>query len=336
MSKHLETGSISGTGAIYRLEKKFADWLGHPFALATCNATQGLLACFLSLDIRDAEVITTPYTWGGSISGLLMLNNRPVFADIDPATLTLDPGAVRKQITSRTRAILGVDIYGNPCHGEELRKIADEYGIWFIQDCAQSFGALYQHRQSGWMADLAVFSFTEGKPLSTGEGGIITTPHPEVYEQLVWWTQHPRRQMRDCFRLPINEFFLNMRIHPAAACRANMKFRKTLDKVNASQSMMETIDLTITMTLDRQPLVTADYLPSFYRYTIPLSSHKEKYKLFQILKRIGKTGKLENPPIREVLYKHPALKRYVRYSGDICTHAEKAAKERMELKIVLQ
>src|SRR5688500_11577265 len=91
-SSQWESG-LAGTGAVYQLEKKFASLVGHPHALAVANATLGLWAIFVSLDLHDSEIVVSPYTWGGSLAGLLSTGNRPVFADIDQDSLTLDPTA---------------------------------------------------------------------------------------------------------------------------------------------------------------------------------------------------------------------------------------------------
>lgn len=172
--------SLSGTGAVYRLERKLAELVGNPYALSIANATSGLWAVFMALGIHNSDIITTPYTWGGSLSGLMLAGNRPVFVDIDRDTLTLDPEEVARSITPKTKAILAVDIYGYPCKADLLRKIADEYGLLLIQDCAQSFGAYFQDYHTGWYADASVFSLTVGKALFAGEGGMIVTKKSRV------------------------------------------------------------------------------------------------------------------------------------------------------------
>jgi dTDP-4-amino-4,6-dideoxygalactose transaminase len=217
------------------LEQRFASLLAHPHALAVANATLGLWALFQALDINGAEIITSPYNWGGSLAGLLLTGNRPVFADIDAQTLTLDPANVKRRITPRTRAILAVDIYGYPCDGPALRKIANDHGLFLFQDCAQSFGAYCGDRHTGWWADAAVFSFTWGKALFAGEGGMIVTRHRELFDQLVWITQHPLRQGRDVPDRPVNELAQNLRLNPLAAVWAEATFEYALAGVEKNR-----------------------------------------------------------------------------------------------------
>src|SRR5262249_3232059 len=159
------------------LEQRFASLTGQPHAVAVANATLGIWAAFRGLKVHDAEVITTPYTWGGSLAGIVHSGNRPVFADVDSQTLTLRPESVVKRITPRTKAILLVDIYGHPSQGPAFREIADAHRLLIVQDCAQSFGAFIGTTHTGSWADAAVFSFGWGKALFAGEGGMVVTPH---------------------------------------------------------------------------------------------------------------------------------------------------------------
>jgi len=327
-----EKTSLGGSGAIFRLEQSFTRLLNHRCALAVCNATQGLLACFLVLDIRNSQIITTPYTWAGSLTGMMLLGNQPIFTDIDPLTLTLDPEQVKKKITKNTKAILGVDIYGNPCAGVELKKIAEEHEIWFIQDCAQSLGAVYNGKQSGHYADVAVFSFSPGKPLAAGEGGMITTQNEQIYERLVWWTQHPQRQKRDVPAFPLNEWAINMRIHPGAAEKASNNFYKTLKKLKSIQKKMTEIERIICNVLYYPVNNNEIYLPSYFRYTIPINSKRNEKKLRNLIKENNIHAHIEKAPISNVLYKNIVFRNIWNYTSETCHIAEEQARRRVWLK----
>ncbi|MFM7368476.1 MAG: DegT/DnrJ/EryC1/StrS family aminotransferase, partial [Sphaerospermopsis kisseleviana] len=159
---------LAGAGAVFQLETKLKHHYNKKYALCVSNATTGLFAIALALNLKQEEFITTPYTYGASLAGFLLLENRPIFAEIDTQTLTLNPESVRQQITPKTRAVLGVDIYGYPCNQVALRQIADEYGLWYIADAAQSLGAYREGIPASALADALVVSFTVGKTVFAG------------------------------------------------------------------------------------------------------------------------------------------------------------------------
>lgn len=296
--------SVSGSGAVYRLEKKFAALLDLPYVLAVSNATSGLGAAFSALGVRNADVITTPYTWGGSLSGLLQTGNRPVFADIDKDTLTLDPERVVQSITPKTKAILAVDVYGYPCNGPRLRKIADQYGLILIQDCAQSLGAYFGKQHTGWWADAAVFSFTLGKALFAGEGGIVATRHQELFHSLVRDTQHPLRQLRDVPHIVPNELAGNLRINPLTAVWAEAAFESELDRVKKHQRKdVELLCLLKKDHMSRSKIMDLRRVkPSFHILTFEPRSQVSEVKRFLLNRKLN--YQLCSAPVTEPLYRH--------------------------------
>ena len=129
------------------------------------------------------EIITTAWTSGGSILGLLLQNCVPIFADIDD-TMCLDPVDVEKKITSRTKAILVVNLFGNIANVRELRKIADKHGIYLIEDCCQSHFSEDNGITAGSLADIAGVSFG-GKHLNIGGGGMVLTNNTALWERAI-------------------------------------------------------------------------------------------------------------------------------------------------------
>lgn len=324
--------SLSGTGAVYRLEKRFASLVGQPHALAVSNATMGLWAIFMALGIRDADVVATPYTWGGSLAGLLHTGNRPVFADIDRESLTLNPEQVSRAITRKTKAILAVDVYGYPCDGPALREIADRHGLWLIQDCAQSFGALIGRQHTGCWADVSVFSFTAGKALWAGEGGMIVSRHQQLYDQLIWRTQHPLRQIRDLPDCSPNELALNLRIHPFAAVWAEAGFAQALEAVWARRQ--EAIRLLGLLQAEQtigpgtpDPRIE----PSYHLLTCEPCVPRSRFD--RVLKAAG--YRTEAPPIVEPLYAHDGYRHVAGLHGwrpaARCRVADRQCRQRVRL-----
>ena len=182
----LRSGRLSLGGTIDSFERLFAERAGAPFAAAVSSGTAGLhlLAHLARLGLGD-EVITSPVSFVSSANCFIFEGATPVFADVDPATLNLDPAAVDAAITPRTKAIVAVDMFGYPCELDELRAICERNGLALIQDSAEALGAEYKGRPVGAHGPSAVFGFYPNKQLTTGEGGVVTTHSEEQWKLLV-------------------------------------------------------------------------------------------------------------------------------------------------------
>ena len=175
--------SLGPTGD--RFEEMFAARVGAPYAAAVSSGTAALhLLCVHAGVAPGDEVITSPYSFAASANAFIYEGAVPVFADIDPRTLNMDPAAVEAAVTLRTKAIVAVDIYGYPCELDELRTIADEHGLAFIQDSCEAFGAEYKGKRIGSHGTDATFAFYPNKQITTGEGGMVTTHSEETWRLL--------------------------------------------------------------------------------------------------------------------------------------------------------
>jgi perosamine synthetase len=179
----LRSGFLSLGPAIDRFEELFAERLRVPYARSVSSGTAGLhLAVRLAGVGAGDEVITSPYSFVASANCAIYEGATPVFADIDPQTLNLDPDAVEAAITERTRAIVPVDIYGYPCELDELRALAERHGLAIVEDSCQALGAEYKGRPLGSHGHPAVFAFYPNKQMTTGEGGVVTSDSAETAE----------------------------------------------------------------------------------------------------------------------------------------------------------
>jgi dTDP-4-amino-4,6-dideoxygalactose transaminase len=182
----LRSGRLSLGPTIERFEELLAERVGAPYAAAVSSGTAGLhLLCRIAGFGPGDEVITSPISFVASANCFVFEGATPVFADVDPRTLNLDPEAVEAAITPRTRGIVAVDMFGYPCELEELRAIADRHGLVLIQDSAEALGAEYEGAPIGSHGPSAVFGFYPNKQLTTGEGGIVTTHSEEEHRLLV-------------------------------------------------------------------------------------------------------------------------------------------------------
>jgi perosamine synthetase len=181
----LRSGRLSLGPTIDRFEEAFAAAVGAPYAAAVSSGTAGLhLLCITAGVGPGDEVITSPYSFVASANCAIYEGATPVFADIDPRTLNLDPAAVEAAVTNRTRAIVAVDIYGYPCELDELRAICERHGLALIQDACEALGARYRGQTVGSQGPPAVFAFYPNKQITTGEGGMVTTHSEEEWRRI--------------------------------------------------------------------------------------------------------------------------------------------------------
>jgi len=181
----LRSGRLSLGPAVDRFEELVAERVGAPYAAAVSSGTTGLhLLCVAAGVGPGDEVITSPYSFTASANCFLYEGATPVFADIDPRTLNLDPAAVEAAVTERTKAIVAVDIYGYPCELDELRGIAGRHGLALIDDACEALGAEYRGAPVGSSGASCVFAFYPNKQLTTGEGGMVITHSEEEWHLL--------------------------------------------------------------------------------------------------------------------------------------------------------
>lgn len=161
-------------------EKAIAKSTKNKYAVVSNSGTSALHAAMIALEISDGdEVIVPSFTFISTANAVLYVGAVPIFADIEEETYGIDPKTVLNLITPRTKAIVAVHYGGTPCRIAELRKIADDYGLWLIEDCAESMGA-----DCGTYGDIACWSFCQNKIITTGDGGAATTNNKEIYNRL--------------------------------------------------------------------------------------------------------------------------------------------------------
>ncbi|HET7856266.1 MAG TPA: DegT/DnrJ/EryC1/StrS family aminotransferase [Gaiellaceae bacterium] len=181
----LRSGRLSLGPAIERFEKLFAERVGAPFAAAVSSGTAALHLLCHAAGVQDGnEVITSPISFVATANCFLFEGGRPVFADVDPETLNLDPGVVEAAITDRTKGIMVVDMFGYPCELDELRAIAERHGLWLLDDSCEALGTLYKGQPIGSHGISGAFGFYPNKQMTTGEGGFATTHSEDEFELL--------------------------------------------------------------------------------------------------------------------------------------------------------
>lgn len=181
----LRSGWIT-TGPKARLfEEEFSKYVSAKHAVAVSSCTAGL---HLALDVAGVgpgdEVITSIYTFTATAAAILHIDATPVFVDVLPGTLTMDPAEVERKITSRTKAIIPVHLAGHPCEMDQILALAKQHRLVVIEDAAHALPASYRGRRVGSIGDFTVFSFQAVKNITTAEGGMITCENDEYIEKL--------------------------------------------------------------------------------------------------------------------------------------------------------
>ena len=198
----LQSDFLTQGPKVEAFEKKFAAYIGCQYAVAVANGTAALHLCTLALGVnQQSQVITTPITFAASANSVLYAGGQVHFADIDPETALLDLEKVRTLLESKPKGyfsgLIPVDFAGYPVDLEAYRQLADEYGLWIIEDACHAPGGYFvdsegikQNCGNGNYADLAIFSFHPVKHIATGEGGMITTNNSELYQKLLLLRTH--------------------------------------------------------------------------------------------------------------------------------------------------
>ena len=187
----LQSGWIGTGPKALQFEREFADYIGvaHAVAVNSCTAALHLGLIVSGIGPGD-EVITSPLTFAATANVIVHQGARPVFADIDPVTLNIDPDQVCKAITSRTKAIIPVHFGGLACDMVSLRQIAQEHHLALVEDAAHAVGTRYKDQLIGGHGNLTCFSFYANKNLTTAEGGMVTTSDAQLAEQLQIYRLH--------------------------------------------------------------------------------------------------------------------------------------------------
>ncbi len=182
VSEVLRSGKIAQGKFVEEFERRFAEYVGTDYAVAVCNGTVALDLALKALDIRSGdEVIVPSFTFISSANCILFQGARPVFADIDERTFNIDPDDVLEKITKKTKAIIGVHLFGHPFDLKAIMEICEDHKLFLIEDCAQAHGAEYRGKRVGSFG-IGCFSFYPTKNMTTCEGGMITTDDRRIAE----------------------------------------------------------------------------------------------------------------------------------------------------------
>jgi len=288
-----------GTPIVREFEAKWREWTGLKYAITTMNGSSALYCAYFGVGVGpDDEVICPTYTWICTISPAVFLGARPVFVESDPDTLQMDPEDVRRKITNKTRAIVVVHLWGNVCDMDRLMEISRETGIPIIEDCSHAHGATYDGKITGSIGHVGIWSMQGSKPLSAGEGGMLATNDPEIFERACLAGQVNRMGGLDLITekyADLQPLGLGMkfRAHPLGIGIASIQFEKLKDLNRRRKTYVETVEERIKKMPGLKPVKTNPKAERGGYYAFPVIHEPEYHnglptaKLIQMINEEG-------------------------------------------------
>lgn len=178
----LQTSTLSLGPKLAEFENLIADRVGRRFACAVNSGTSALHLAILALGIGPGdEVITTPFSFIATSNCVMMVGATPVFVDIDPITLNIDPARIKEKITDKTKAIIPVEVFGNPSGMDKVYEIARKYGLKCVENSCEALGSVVNGHKCGTLGDISTFAFYPNKQITTGEGAILLTDDEDIF-----------------------------------------------------------------------------------------------------------------------------------------------------------
>jgi dTDP-4-amino-4,6-dideoxygalactose transaminase len=322
--------------SVARFEDALAAYAGSAHAVAFANGTAALHAACWAAGLGDGdEAITTPLTFEATAHAVIYQGARPVFADIDPATLNLDADAVKRAATSRTRAVMPVDFAGLPCDYDALRRVARDHGWLVIADAAHSFGGGAGARRIGSLGDMTTLSFHPAKMITAGEGGAVLTDDTRLAERLRRMRHHGIHVADPAlpWRYEIDVPGFNYRLTDIQSALALSQ----LGKIERFWTARDRLARRYRERLAASPFLELPVLPDGVRHG---------WHLFVVLLRLDRLAVDQDTVLRALraenigarlhyalVYRHPYYRRRFGYEAGLCPRAESVERRLVTLPL---
>lgn len=319
-------------------EEVFARFVGSRYAVAVSSGTAALhTAVFVAGIGPGDEVIVPPMTFAATANAVVFQRGTPVFADVDPDTLLLDPGKAEAKITPRTKAIIAVDYAGQPCDYDSLRAITDHHRLLLIADACHALGATYKGRKVGALADLNVFSFHPVKHITTGEGGMITTDDQKLAERMRLFrnhgisTDHRQRDVQGSWFYEMMELGYNYRITDFQCALGMSQLKKLPGWIKRRHEIAHRYDEAFSILPRIKPLsVRSMAFHAYHLYVVRLNLEGTDLKRGMVFKQLRENGIGVNVHYIPV-HLHPFYRAHFETHPGMCPVAERAYEEIISL-----
>lgn len=316
---------------VEEFEQKIAKTAGVKFGGAVNSGTAALHAAMHAIDIKPGdEVIVPPITFAATANAVVYQGGIPVFADVDPDTLLIDPKRVEEKITSKTRAVIAVDYAGQMCDYDVLKGITKKHGIFLVSDACHSIGGEYKGSPSGSCADITVFSFHPVKHITTGEGGMVVTNAKDLIHRVKIFRNHGisadlhKRRKKASWYYEIEDLGFNYRLTDFQCALGITQLKKLKSRIHKRNLLAKKYDQFFEGIDGIAPLKKQDFISHAYHlYVIKLDlGHlkKSRKEVFSFLRNEGIGVNVHYIPV----HYHPFYKKTFNTFKGMCPIAEDA------------
>jgi perosamine synthetase len=282
----LDSTWISSKGKfINQFEDQFSKFTGIKYSIAVSNGTVALHVALLALGIgNNDEVIVPTFTYIASVNAIYYTGAKPIFIDSDPITWQIDTKKIEEKITSKTKAIMAVHIYGHPCEMDELLRIARKHNLFLIEDCAEAIGTFYKGKHAGLFGHISTFSFFGNKAITTGEGGMVCTNDNNLADLCFRIKGQGLAKNQEYFHDIMGYNYRMTNICAAIGCAQLERIDDIL--INKRRVAQNYIDGLNGLPVENQKEI-GDLKNSYWMFTILCNSENERTELRKYLKENG-------------------------------------------------
>jgi perosamine synthetase len=320
----IDTGWISSEGSyILRFEEAFASRMGRKYAVAVCNGSVAIDIAVAALRLGPGdEVILPTFTIISCAAAIVRVGAVPVVVDSDPLTWNVNVDMIEEKITSKTKAIMVVHIYGLPVDMDPVFRLAEKYGLKIIEDAAEMHGQTYRGRPCGSLGDISTFSFYPNKNLTTGEGGMVVTDDKKLADRC--------RSMRNlCFAPPRrfihDELGWNFRMTNLQAALGVAQLERLDEFVNRKRRMGQLYSKLLTGTPGIQlPVVSTDYAVNIYWVYGVVLDDDLHFDAIEAMRRLGER-QIGTRPFFYPMHQQPVFRKMGLFNGVSCPVSERIA-----------
>jgi perosamine synthetase len=322
---------------VEEFERAVAKYVDATYAVAVNSGTAALHAAMYAIGVGPGdEVIVPAMTFAATANSVVYQGGTPVFADVEPQTLLLDPREVAAKITPRTKAVVAVDYAGQPCDYEALRTIVEQYGVRLIADACHALGATWHGKPVGSLADVTVFSFHPVKHITTGEGGMVVTADPELAARMRRFrnhgisNDHQQRHQLGTWYYEMTDLGYNYRLTDLQCALGLSQLHKLACWLSRRWAIAGRYDASLAGRDDIQPLQRRGGVEHAYHlYVVRCGQTIDRRVVYERMRAAGIGVNVHYIPV----HLHPYYQRHWGTGVGLCRIAEKAYNEILSLPI---